>query len=297
MMRFCSWCPAPIAPRSTSDRRKRTDSLFCSKRCRQRAWRLRERADELGARRERADAPLLMAYADPPYPGCAKKYYGREPSFAGEVDHVALIRRLATYDGWALSTGTFALRDLLPLCPHGARIATWVKPGRPRKNTYGPQSVKEELIVVPGRRLRPGVPDVLCAAPARLGGSELAGRKPLAFCAWLFALLGLLPGDTFDDLYPGSGVVRNAWRELGRVAHLEAATRPVPAASDVSGRGEYSSDASRAGADRPVATPAAPTGREQVLGDAWAPPHFAAPAARAGLGRRRRVPLGPIAER
>jgi hypothetical protein len=49
------------------------------------------------------DRPLRLAYADPPYLGLARRYYGREASFAGEVDHSELVSRLASYDGWALS--------------------------------------------------------------------------------------------------------------------------------------------------------------------------------------------------
>jgi len=49
--------------------------------------------------------------------------------------------------------------------------------------------------------------------PARFGG-ELPGRKPIAFCAWLFDCLGMVPGDTLDDLFPGTGIVARAWGEL-----------------------------------------------------------------------------------
>jgi len=37
---------------------------------------------------------LSMAYADPPYPGQAKRHYGDHPDYAGEVDLGALIERL-----------------------------------------------------------------------------------------------------------------------------------------------------------------------------------------------------------
>lgn len=157
---------------------------------------------------------MIMAYADPPYPGMSAKYYRDEPTYAGEVDHPALIASLRTsYDGWALSTSSKALRDVLPMCPPGARVCAWVKPIGVPPATFGPHSVWEPLIVVPGRLLRPGVGDALRAQPARFGGT-LPGRKPLAFVAWLFDLLGLLPGDTLDDLFPGTGIVGRAWAEL-----------------------------------------------------------------------------------
>lgn len=35
-----------------------------------------------------------MAYADPPYPGQAKRHYADHPDYAGEVDHGELMMRL-----------------------------------------------------------------------------------------------------------------------------------------------------------------------------------------------------------
>jgi hypothetical protein len=73
---------------------------------------------------------LVMAYADPPYPGQAFKHYGNHPDYAGEVDHAALLEQLEDDypDGWALSTSSPALRDVLPLCPADVRVMAWVKP-------------------------------------------------------------------------------------------------------------------------------------------------------------------------
>jgi hypothetical protein len=267
-MRTCAWCAEPIAERA------RPESVFCGRKCRQRAWRLRMRRAELALRPLRARAPLRMAYADPPYPGLAKRCYGREASFAGEVDHRALVDRLATYDGWALSTGAWALPDLLPLCPRGARVCPWVKPLR-RSQSHGPRGAWEPVIVVPGRRLAPGVADWLFAAPARLGGSKLVGRKPIAFCAWLFGLLGLLPGDRFDDLYPGAGGVSAAWAETCR--------------------GEALGDASPVDAARPVAHELASTRRASAAADRDASRGFHERPEGILLGRRVRTPLGAIA--
>src|SRR5205823_3197858 len=68
---------------------------------------------------------IRVAYADPPYPGQAKKHYGSE-----EVCHRELITRLTDEypDGWALSTSSPSLTALLPLCPPGCRVGAWVKP-------------------------------------------------------------------------------------------------------------------------------------------------------------------------
>lgn len=203
----CAWCATSLAPASP------TTSRYCSRRCRQAAFRLRRRREQLAA--GPGSPPGRFAYADPPYPGLSSKYYGDEPSFAGEVDHTALIASLtaAGYAGWALSTSSRALRDVLPLCPPGARVCAWVKPIGVPPATYGLHSTWEPLIVVGGRRCRPGVRDWLRAQPAR-GWGSLPGRKPIAFCAFLFDALGMLPGDELVDLFPGTGAVSRAWGEL-----------------------------------------------------------------------------------
>lgn len=205
-MKPCGWCGTSLPPAQATAR-------YCSRRCRQTAFRLRRRR-QLEATGP-GQGPGRFAYADPPYPGLSARYYGQEPTFGGEVDHAALVASLvaAGYTGWALSTSSAALRDVLPLCPPGARVGSWVKPIGVSGRTYGMHSTWEPLIVVGGRRCRPGVRDWLRAQPAR-GGGELMGRKPLAFCAWLFDCLGMSPGDELVDLFPGTGVVARAWSEL-----------------------------------------------------------------------------------
>lgn len=194
-------------------------AVYCSRRCRQSGFRLRRRA-ALG---DGWAAPGRFAYADPPYPGLSAKYYGDEPTFAGEVDHRALVASLEAsgYAGWALSTSAKALRDVLPLCPEGARVCAWVKPIGVPTATRGIHSTWEPVIVVGGRQRPPGVRDWLRAMPARFGG-ELMGRKPLAFCAWLFDLLGMAPGDELVDVFPGTGIVGRAWAELSSSADRDA---------------------------------------------------------------------------
>jgi hypothetical protein len=195
----CDWCTGPMATKSPTAR-------FCSRLCRQAAWRIR--------RRHQVEAttavPLRMAYADPPYPKFAGRLYRQN-----EVDHVELLSLLEQYDGWALSTGAYALREILPLCPATAKVCAWVKPIGAAPATYGIHNTWEPLIVVPGRRLQPGKRDWLAAQPARRGG-DLPGRKPLAFAGWLFELLGLLPGDELADLFPGSGIIGRSWSEVSR---------------------------------------------------------------------------------
>jgi len=202
---------------------RRKDTIFCSRLCRQAAFRLRRRR----ATDEAALHPGAFAYADPPYPGFARSLYAQP-----EVDHKALIQSLEAggYLGWALSTGAYALREVLPLCPRRARVCAWVKPIGVSGKTFGLHNTWEPLIVVGGRRMRDGIRDWLRAMPAR-GGGELPGRKPMAFCAWLFSVLGMKHGDTLVDVFPGSGIVGRSWREASRVATGDVSPAPVADAS------------------------------------------------------------------
>ena len=91
-MRSCDWCGAEMIT-------QRRDAVCCSTRCRQARHRFMRGTGTLAT----ADRPLRLAYADPPYPGQAG-IYREHPDYAGEVDHQELVMRLASYDGWALST-------------------------------------------------------------------------------------------------------------------------------------------------------------------------------------------------
>ncbi len=154
---------------------------------------------------------MRIAYADPPYVGQAKKHYKSE-----EVDHVALIAQLVEYDGWALSASSPSLRYLLPLCPENVRVAAWVKPFCSFKPNVNPAYAWEPVLFVPARSGRRDIPTVRDFVSANITLRKgLVGAKPEAFCWWLFDLLGMEPGDEFDDLFPGTGVVTetfNDWR-------------------------------------------------------------------------------------
>jgi hypothetical protein len=155
---------------------------------------------------------MRFAYADPPYPGLARRYYDCD-----EVDHRALVAQLVENypDGWALSTSSEALRDVWELCPQGTRLAVWVN--GPRKVRARRALRAFEVVLVSGGRPRreavvEDLSDVLI-----WGGRQhshpgaLVGMKPAAFCEWMFRLLGASRGDRLDDLFPGSGAVRRAW--------------------------------------------------------------------------------------
>lgn len=217
MTRACGWCRRELSATAPSWQR------FCGKRCRQTEWRARRVSLMEGLDGQ----PRRVGYADPPYPGMAYRCYGDQPNYAGEVDHAELVTRLQGFDGWALSTSARALRELLPLCPSSARVAAWVKPIGVSSDTRGPHSTWEPVIYMPARLQKPGRRDWISAMPARGGDSDLLGRKPGAFCAWLFELLGLAPGDTFVDLYPGSEAVTRAWAAASREASGDEVSRRV----------------------------------------------------------------------
>jgi hypothetical protein len=208
----CGWCQGSLAAAV------RRDAVFCSKSCRQAAHRAKiGRAHQVS----RVDRAMRFAYADPPYPGTALKYYRDHPDFAGEVDHASLLEQLATYDGWALSTSAAALPDVLALCVARVlpvRVAVWVKAPRPHA-TARVLNVWEPVVFAGGRTRRAdprdaSVLDALVGVVPRRRPtlpSYVIGAKPPIFCEWVFKLLGATAGDQLDDLFPGSGMVRRSW--------------------------------------------------------------------------------------
>lgn len=158
---------------------------------------------------------MRLGYADPPYPGQARKHYGDHPDFAGEVDHAALLTALASYDGWALSTAARSLQEVLALCPAGVRVLAWCKPIAPPMSGHGVFGW-EPVIVSWARPPASDLRDTLTVSPEQYTfrpkpAGYVTGSKPPAFCRWLFAWLGAEPQDQFTDLFPGSRAVSDAW--------------------------------------------------------------------------------------
>lgn len=54
--------------------------------------------------------------------------------------------------------------------------------------------------------------------------ARVIGAKPATFARWMFDLLGALPGDELDDLFPGSGGIGRAWQVYTRRGQLEDAS-------------------------------------------------------------------------
>ena len=161
---------------------------------------------------------MKFAYADPPYPGQAKRWYGDHPDYAGEVDHAELIARLVRDypDGWALSTSGTALQHVLALCPPDVKLAIWhVQNAEPPGGRATSWHLCWEPVIIRGGRNcgnRPAIRNLLtCPAPTGFRRGDITGQKPPAFSRWIFGLLGATVQDDLDDLFPGSGAVGREW--------------------------------------------------------------------------------------
>jgi hypothetical protein len=183
---------------------------------------------------------VKFAYADPPYLGCSSLYAKHHPEAKMWDDpqtHRGLIARLIDEypDGWALSLHVPSLKVLLPMCPEDVRVAAWVKPYSSSRPRVRINYAWEPVIFRGGRKS--GASDLLekdwiAISPIRHTQIDagIIGMKPRKFCRWLFCLLGATSGDTFDDLFPGSGAVTAAWGDWVReqAAQYEMLTLCAP---------------------------------------------------------------------
>jgi hypothetical protein len=159
---------------------------------------------------------MKLAYADPPYIGCAHLYKGH-PDYAGEVDHGELIRMLeADYDGWILhlSATPTSIATVSALLPKDARWCSWSKPFAAYKRNVPVAYAWEPVVIKAARKpvvsKRQVMRDFIVAPITMKRG--LTGAKPEAVCHWAFELVGARPDDEFYDLFPGSGAVARAWQ-------------------------------------------------------------------------------------
>lgn len=160
---------------------------------------------------------MKLAYADPPYPGCAHLYRDH-PDHAGEVNHVDLFHDLKEYDGWVLHTASTTL-DVVLRCAEvtltrNFRIMAWVKPFAAFKANVSVAYAWEPVLVKACRK--PVVDKSMVwrdwvSEPITLQRG-LTGAKPEAVCHWAFNVAGMEPDDELIDLYPGSGAVTRAWQ-------------------------------------------------------------------------------------
>lgn len=162
---------------------------------------------------------MKFAYADPPYLGQGKRLYGKLHPAAALYDtldaHKKLVDRLVEEypDGWAMSLSSTTLRDILPLCPPDVRVMSWVKPFAVFKPNVGLAYTWEPVIFRGGRRItrqERTVKDHLIESIALKKG--LTGAKPPRFCVWVLSALNVKSGDTLDDIFPGTGIMGEAFK-------------------------------------------------------------------------------------
>ncbi len=167
---------------------------------------------------------MRIAYADPPYPGCAHLYRDH-PDYAGEVDHGVLIAR--EFDGFVLHTSSVALPRLVSFLRlhEGWRIMAWVKTFAAFKRNVSVAYAWEPVIVRACRKpvvTKRVVMRDWIAEPITLR-KGLTGAKPPKVIRWAFEVVGAQPEDDLMDLYPGTGIVSATWREWQAERQQEAA--------------------------------------------------------------------------
>ena len=157
---------------------------------------------------------MRIAFADPPYLGQGRKHYAAHHDQASLWDdpesHQSLIATLESdYDGYALCASSTSLRTLLAMFADPPRIASWVKPFAAYKRSVRIAYTWEPVLFREARRSsKDGAlvnRDHLSEPITMKKG--LVGAKPERFCRWVLDLVGWVPGDQVDDLFPGTGVM------------------------------------------------------------------------------------------
>ena len=164
---------------------------------------------------------MRLAYADPPYIGCARLYKDHA-DYAGEVDMQALVQRLESgFDGWVLHASATAesMAVLAPLALRsGARWMAWTKGFAAFKRNVSVAYAWEPVLVKPARKpvvsKRLVMRDWIQESITLKRG--LTGAKPEAVCHWAFEMLGARPEDDLHDMFPGTGAVSRAWETWQR---------------------------------------------------------------------------------
>lgn len=162
---------------------------------------------------------MKFAYADPVYLGCGRLYAKNHPEAAAWDDpvmHDQLIGRLLSEypEGWALSASSpsqFIISGMLEnrglhQVDGDYRVAAWAKPFASYKPGVGLAYTWEPVFVMGGRKIgrdQPTIRDhLICNIALKKG---LTGAKPQPFNMWVLDMLNFQPGDTLDDLFPGTG--------------------------------------------------------------------------------------------
>ncbi len=124
------------------------------------------------------------------------------------------------------------------------RVAAWHRGERPTRSAW-PLHAWEPVIYWGGRQIirDAGEPrrtdSIECgvAAVTTLPG-RVIGAKPAAVCRWIFDLLGAGPGDSLDDLFPGSGAVSRAWASFTDPSRMAMGDASDQARADASLSGD-----------------------------------------------------------
>lgn len=166
---------------------------------------------------------MRIAYADPPYPGCAHLYKDH-PDYDGEVSTEWLGGILRRYDGWCLHTASTTLAQVIEelglagWTPQDYRVMAWVKPFAAFKANVSVAYAWEPILVKAARKpvvqtgvLNPGITYRDWISESITLKRGLTGVKPQRVCHWLFEVMGCEPEDELDDLFPGTGAVTTAW--------------------------------------------------------------------------------------
>ncbi len=176
---------------------------------------------------------MRIAYADPPYPGCAHLYRDH-PDYAGEVDHAELATMLLMYDGFALHTSSVALYEVethLRAAGIGDyRVMAWVKTFAAFKANVPVAYAWEPVLVKPCRKPVVAGREVMrdwISEPITMRRG-LTGVKPDRVCRWLFEVMGMERDDELHDIFPGTGAVTVAWESWRSQLSLFGDAAPEP---------------------------------------------------------------------
>lgn len=173
---------------------------------------------------------MRIAYADPPYPGCAHLYASHK-DYAGEVDHRDLCRRLRKdFDGFVLHSSATAIAEVAPMVADCARTMAWVKGFAAFKRNVSVAYAWEPVFVKAARKPVVSKRIVMrdwieCPITLRRG---LVGAKPEKVCHWAFEMVGARPEDDMVDLFPGTGAVTKAWESWRKLFLLPEAGEVRP---------------------------------------------------------------------
>lgn len=167
---------------------------------------------------------MRFGYMDSPYLGCCDLYGHVHIAPYGCWDdpetHRLAIENLRDEfpDGWAMSLSEPSLRVLLPMTPEGTRTMPWCKSFASFKPNVGLAHTWEPVFLYGGRRIgrdKPTVKDHLVEPITLKKG--LTGAKPIRFCQWVIAALGMEPDDELVDIFPGTAVMGRVL-DQGRLA-------------------------------------------------------------------------------